>query len=58
MVTFIDTHREACGVEPICPVLPIAPLTYYAGAARRANPALRLVRAKRDTTLRDRIEQV
>ena len=29
MVAFIDDHREAYGVEPICEVLPIAPSTYY-----------------------------
>jgi transposase-like protein len=29
MVSFIDTHREAYGVEPICAVLPIAPSIYY-----------------------------
>jgi hypothetical protein len=26
MVAFIDDHREAYGVEPICSVLPIAPV--------------------------------
>ncbi|MCP1758831.1 hypothetical protein ACVII1_000131 [Bradyrhizobium elkanii] len=25
MIAFIDDHREAYGVEPICKVLPIAP---------------------------------
>jgi hypothetical protein len=25
MVAFIDAQRAACGVEPICRVLPIAP---------------------------------
>ena len=29
MVAFIDAHREAYGVEPICDVLPIAPSTYF-----------------------------
>jgi len=29
MTVFIDEHREAYGVEPICAVLPIAPSTYY-----------------------------
>ena len=29
MIAFIDDHREAHGVEPICKVLPIAPSTYY-----------------------------
>jgi hypothetical protein len=27
MIAFIDDHREAYGVEPICRVLPIAPST-------------------------------
>ena len=30
MIAFIDDHREAHGVEPICKVLQIAPSTYYA----------------------------
>ena len=34
MVSFIDAHREAYGVEPICRVLPIAPSTYYAKKSR------------------------
>jgi putative transposase len=29
MIAFIDDHRDAYGVEPICRVLPIAPSTYY-----------------------------
>jgi putative transposase len=33
MIAFIDDHREAHGVEPICRVLPIAPSTYHARAA-------------------------
>ncbi len=28
MIAFIDDHRDAYGVEPICRVLPIAPSTY------------------------------
>ena len=39
MIDFIDDHRAIHGVEPICRVLPIAPSTYYAHAARRADPA-------------------
>jgi len=34
MTAFIDEHREAYGVEPICEVLPIAPSTYYAAKSR------------------------
>ena len=29
MIAFIDDHRQAYGVEPICKVLPIAPSTYH-----------------------------
>lgn len=29
MKAFIDDHRGAYGVEPICKVLPIAPSTYH-----------------------------
>ena len=35
MIAFIDDHREAHGVEPICKVLPIAPSTYHAHVAKR-----------------------
>ena len=39
MIAFIDDHRQAYGVEPICKVLPIAPSTYHAHVARRADRA-------------------
>ena len=58
MVSFIDAHRDAYGVEPICSVLPIAPSTYYEHAARRANPDLLPARAKRDAELRDLVDRV
>ena len=41
MIAFIDEHRAVYGVEPICRVLPIAPSTYHAHAARRADPKRR-----------------
>jgi putative transposase len=47
MIAFIDDHRDAYGVEPICKVLPIAPSTYHDHAAKRRDPALS-ARAKRD----------
>jgi putative transposase len=55
---FIDDHRDVYGVEPICKVLPIAPSTYYAHAARRADPELLPPRAKRDAGLLPEIERV
>ena len=58
MKTFIDTHRDAHGVEPICKVLPIAPSTYYRHAARVADPERRSARAKRDEALCGQIRRV
>ena len=55
---FIDEHRHEYGVEPICRVLPIAPSTYRAHAARQADPSLRSKRAKRDAALRPEIRRV
>jgi putative transposase len=58
MIAFIDDHREAYGVEPICKVLPIAPSTYHEHAAKRADPAKLSARAKRDVSLKVQIRRV
>jgi len=58
MRAFIDDHRDAYGVEPICKVLPIAPSTYYMHAARQADPAKAPVRAQRDERLCADIQRV
>ena len=58
MIGFIDDHRGVHGVEPICEVLPIAPSTYHAHAAQRADPARRSARARRDAVLMPLIERV
>ena len=58
MVTFIDAHREAYGVEPICEVLPIAPATYYRHQACQAHPETRARRAQRDVWLTAQIQRV
>jgi hypothetical protein len=58
MTAFIDEHRGVYGVEPICKVLPIAPSTYYAHKARRADPPLRPNRAWRDDALCQAIRRV
>lgn len=58
MVRFIDEQRETYGVEPICEVLPIAPSTYFVHAARKAKPALRPARAKRDEELSREVKRV
>ena len=51
MIGFIDDHRGVHGVEPICKVLPIAPSTYRAQVAKRADPTRLSARARRDATL-------
>ena len=58
MIAFIDEHRILHGVEPICRVLPIAPSTYHAHAARRADPGKLPARAQRDIALRTEIRRV
>jgi putative transposase len=58
MIAFIDEHRAVYGVEPICRVLPIAPSTYYAHAARRADPKRLPARARRDAALMIEIRRV
>jgi transposase InsO family protein len=58
MIAFIDEHRETYGVEPICRVLPIAPSTYHVHAARRADPARRPAREKKDEALRTEVRRV
>ena len=58
MVDFIDTHREAYGVEPICKVLPIAPSTYHRSKELEAHPERRSNRAKQDEKLADDIWRV
>ena len=58
MIAFIDDHRQVHGVEPICKVLPIAPSTYHAHVAKRADPERLSVRAKRDIALQPEIARV
>jgi putative transposase len=58
MIAFIDDHREAYGVEPICRVLPIAPSTYHEHLAQRRNPARRSARARQDMDLKPEIARV
>jgi transposase InsO family protein len=58
MIAFIDHHRVAHGVEPICKLLPIAPSTYHAHVARRSDPARQSSRARRDAALMPEIARV
>src|SRR5579864_7171709 len=58
MVTFIDDHRIAYGVEPICRVLPIAPSTYFRRKAEQRDSSTRSARAQRDAVLRAIIRRI
>jgi HTH-like domain len=64
MIAFIDDHRAAHGLEPrsgsrpICRVLPIAPSTYHAHAAKRTDPGKLSARARRDVALQAEIRRV
>jgi len=58
MIAFIDDHRGAHGVEPICKVLPIAPSTYHADVAKRRDPAKLSARARQDATLKIKVRRV
>jgi transposase InsO family protein len=58
MIAFIDDHRGVHGVEPICKVLPIAPSTYRADVAKRADPARLSARARRDAALKVEVRRV
>lgn len=47
MVKFIDDHRSAHEVEPICEVLPIAPATHYEHRAIFVRTSYRCCLTKR-----------
>src|SRR3569833_1434649 len=58
MIAFIDDHREVYGGEPSCKVLPIAPSTYHAHVAQRADPAKASPRTRQDLVLMEQIRRV
>jgi transposase InsO family protein len=58
MIGFIDDHKEAYGVEPICRVLPIAPSSYRERAAQRRDPTRLSARARRDLDLKPEVARV
>ncbi|WP_326533812.1 IS3 family transposase [Pseudorhodoferax sp.] len=55
---FIDQHRNAFGVEPLCKVLQVAPSAYRRHAALLREPHRRCARAKRDEILMPQIQRV
>ena len=58
VIGFMEDHRGQFGVEPMCKVLQIAPSTWHAHAAAKADPDKRSRRAKADDALCIKIRQV
>ncbi len=58
MNAFIDEHRAAHGVEPICTALQVAPSAYRRHAARVREPARLPARAQRDARLLPEVQRV
>ena len=58
VIAFIDDHRDAYGVEPICRVLPIAPPTYHEHVAQRQDPTRLSARARQYVALKPEIARV
>jgi putative transposase len=55
---FIDRHRDAFGVEPICKALQVAPSGYWRHAALLREPDKRCALARRDEALAPQIQRV
>jgi hypothetical protein len=55
---FIDEHRAAHGVEPICSAPQVTPSAYRRHAARVRAPALLPARAQRDARLLPEVQRV
>ena len=58
MIAFIDDHRDAYVVEPICRVLPIAPSTYHERVAQRQDPTRLSARAPHYAALKPKVARV
>jgi putative transposase len=56
--SFIDAHREALGVEPICRVLQVAPSAYRRSAGEQREADRCCARATRDEALAAHIARV
>ena len=58
MVAYIDAHKSAYGVGPICEMLPIAPSTYYDVKTKVCEPERPCARAIRDESLQGESQRV
>lgn len=58
MRAFIDQHRNAFGVEPLCKVLQVASSAYRRHAALLREPHKRCARSLRDEVLAPEIQRI
>ena len=58
MTSFINSHREQYGVEPICNVLPIRPVDVLRRQGRETDHRRLPARERRDGELREQIRRV
>jgi putative transposase len=58
VIAFMADHTDDFGVEPMCRALQIAPSTWHAHAAAKADPDRRSKRAKDDDVWKGRIRAV
>jgi putative transposase len=58
VIDFMEDHHDNYGIEPMCRVLRIAPSTWYARKAQKADPGKRSDRAKADDAMSLKIRQV
>jgi hypothetical protein len=58
VIDFMEDHHDDYGIEPMCKVLCIAPSTWYARKAEKADPDKRSNRAKADDAISLKIRQV
>jgi putative transposase len=58
VIDFMEDHHKDYGIEPMCEVLRIAPSTWYARKAKKADPEKRSKRAKADDAMSLKIRQV
>ena len=58
MYEFVEKHRGAYGVEPICAVLEIAPSSYYEARLHARDASRRALRVQRDAVVREEVRRV
>ena len=58
MISFVDEHRSALGIEPICRLLPMGPSTYYEVFAKRTDLGRLSASERNDIAMKVEIHRV